>query len=164
MNKMDTLLEGLQHQQAHIEDEQAFADMVMERIEGVEDYTPRNYRGTPLRTYPGLTANIHWMFAPHLKRGRGRLTQQYDFQFAVRVAASVALVVLVGVFATLHIQHADSSEWVAYNSGKIDKYRIDRSQIPTDGTSREIYKCYQVAKREQTFYHNELIKYSHENM
>ena len=74
---MDTLLEGLQHQQAHIEDEQAFADMVMERIEGVEDYTPRNYRGTPLRTYPGLTANIHWMFAPHLKRGWGWLTQLF---------------------------------------------------------------------------------------
>ena len=161
---MDTLLEGLQHQQAHIEDEQAFADMVMERIEGVEDSTPRHYRGTPLRTFSGLTANIHWMFAPHLKRGRGRLTQQYDFQFAVRVAASVALVVLVGIFATMHTQPVGSPESLASNMHSLDKYRIDLSHIPTDGTAREMYRCYQEAKREQTFYHNELIKYSHENM
>ena len=68
MNKMDTLLDSLQRQQAQIEDKKAFADMVMERIEGEEDYVPRHDCGTPLRTYPGLTANIHWMFAPHLKR------------------------------------------------------------------------------------------------
>ena len=66
MNKMDTLLDSLQRQQAQIEDKEAFADRVMERIEGVDDYIPRHYRGTPLRTYPGLTA-------PPLKRGRGWL-------------------------------------------------------------------------------------------
>ena len=66
---MDTLLDSLQRQQAQIEDKKAFADMVMERIEGEEDYVPRHDCGTPLRTYPGLTANIHWMFASPLKRG-----------------------------------------------------------------------------------------------
>ena len=65
MNKMETLLDSLQRQQAQIEDKEAFADRVMERIEGVEDYIPRHYRGTPLRTYPGLTATP-------LKRGWGR--------------------------------------------------------------------------------------------
>ena len=29
---------------------------------------PRCYRNTPLRTYPGLTANIHWRFAPRKER------------------------------------------------------------------------------------------------
>ena len=33
-------------------------------------YIPRCYRSTPLRTYPGLTANIHWRFAPR-KEGTG---------------------------------------------------------------------------------------------
>ena len=33
-------------------------------------YIPRCYRSTPLRTYPGLTANIHWRFAPR-KEGKG---------------------------------------------------------------------------------------------
>ena len=47
MNKMDTLLDSLQRQQAQIEDKEAFADMVMERVEGVDDYIPRHYRGTP---------------------------------------------------------------------------------------------------------------------
>ena len=164
MNKMDTLLDSLQRQQAQIEDKEAFADRVMERIEGVDDYIPRHYRGTPLRTYPGLTATP-------LKRGRGRLAQQHDFQFSIfnfqfaaRVAASVALVVLVGFFVTLRTQPAVSSELLASNLHNIEKYRIDLSQIPTDGTSRDMYRRYQEAKREQTFYHNELINYSHENI
>ena len=163
MNKMDTLLDSLQRQQAQIEDKEAFTDRVMERIEGVDDYIPRHYRGAPLRTYPGLTATP-------LKRGRGRLTQQnnsqfsiFNFQFIVRVAASIALVVLVGLFVMLHTQSAGSTELLASNRHSIDKYRIDLSQIPTDGTSRDMYRRYQEAKREQTFYHNELIKYSHEN-
>lgn len=161
---METLLDSLQRQQVQIEDKEAFADMVMERIEGVDDYIPRHYRGTPLRTYPGLTATP-------LKRGRGRLTRQdnsqfsfFTFQFIVRVAASVALVVLVGLFVMLHTQPAGSAELLANNRQNIDKYRIDLSQIPTDGTSRDMYRRYQEAKREQMFYHHELIKYSHENM
>ena len=89
---MDTLLDSLRRQQAQIEDKEAFADRVMERIEGVDDYIPRHYRGTPLRTYPGLTVTP-------LKRRWGRLAQQHDFQFSIfnfqfaaRVAAGVALV------------------------------------------------------------------------
>ena len=152
MNKMDTLLDGLRHQQAHIEDEKAFADMVMERIEGVEDYIPRHYRGTTLK--------------------RGRLTQQKNSQvsslksqFAVRIAASVALVVLVGWFVMLRVQQpVGYADLTACSLCNMDKYRIDLSQIPADGTSRDRYRCYQAAKREQTFYHNELIKYNHENM
>ena len=144
-------MDGLQHQQGHFEDEQAFADMVMGRIEGVEDYIPRHYRGTPLK--------------------RGRLTQQnnsqfsiLNFQFAVRIAASVALVLLVGLFVELRLQPIVSDSPRVCNLHNIDRYRIDLSHIPTDGTSREIYRCYQEARREQTFYHNELIKYSHENI
>ena len=159
---METLLDSLQRQQAQIEDKEAFADMVMERIERVEDYIPRHYRGTTLRTYPGLTATP-------LKRGR--LMQQnnsqfsiFNFQFATRVAASVALVVLVGFFVTLRTQPAISLGLQASDLHNLDKYRIDLSQIPTDGTSRDMYRCYQKAKREQTFYHYELINYSHENM
>ena len=151
MNKMDTLLDSLQRQQAHIEDEKAFTDMVMGRIEGVEDYIPRHDCGTPLK--------------------RGRLTQQnnsqfsiFNFQTATRVAASVALVVLVGLFVTLHTQSGESTELLACNLHSMDKYRIDLSHIRTEGTSRDMYRCYQEAKREQTFYHNELIKYSHENL
>ena len=159
---METLLDSLQRQQAQIEDQEAFTDMVMERIERVEDYIPRHYRGTTLRTYPGLTATP-------LKRGR--LMQQnnsqfsiFNFQFATRVAASVALVVLVGFFVTLRTQPAISLGLQASDLHNLDKYRIDLSQIPTDGTSRDMYRCYQKAKREQTFYHYELINYSHENM
>ena len=162
MNKMETLLDSLQRQQAQIEDQEAFTDMVMERIERVEDYIPRHYRGTTLRTYPGLTATP-------LKRGR--LMQQnnsqfsiFNFQFAARVAASVALVVLVVFFVTLRTQPAISLGLQASDLHNLDKYRIDLSQIPTDGTSRDMYRRYQEAKREQTFYHNELINYSHENM
>lgn len=155
MNKMDTLLDSLQRQQAQIEDKEAFADRVMERIEGVEDYIPRHYRDTPLRTYLGLTATP-------LKRGR--LAQQNNFQFAARVAAGVALVALVGLFVALRTPSVESPELLACNLQNIDKYRIELSHLPTDGTSRDMYRCYQEAKREQTFYHNELIKYSHENM
>ena len=151
MNKTDILLDGLRHQQAHIEDEKAFTDMVMGMIEGVEDYIDRHDRGTPLK--------------------RGRLTQQnnsqfsiFNFQTAARVAASVALVLLVGLFVALRVQPVGSANLTVCNLHNIDRYRIDLSHIPTDGTSREIYRCYQEAKREQTFYHNELIKYSHENM
>ena len=151
MNKTDILLDGLRHQQAHIEDGKAFTDRVMGRIEGVEDYIPRHDRGTPLKS--------------------GRLTQQNNsqfsisnFQFAARVAASVALVLLVGLFVALRFQPVGSANLTVCNLHNIDRYRIDLSHIPTDGTSREIYRCYQEAKREQTFYHNELIKYSHENM
>lgn len=153
MNKIDTLLDGLQHQQAHIEDEKAFADMVMERIEGGEDYIPRHDCGTSL------------------KRGRGRLKQNnsqlsiLNFQFAVRIAASVAMVVLVGWFVMLRVQQpVGYADLTACSLCNMDKYRIDLSQIPADGTSRDRYRCYQAAKREQTFYHNELIKYTHENM
>ena len=46
---METLLDSLQRQQAQIGDKEAFADMVMERIEGVDDYIPRHYRGTPFK-------------------------------------------------------------------------------------------------------------------
>ena len=151
MNKTDILLDSLRHQQAHIEDEKAFDDRVMGRIEGVEDYIPRHDRGTPLKS--------------------GRLTQQnnsqfsiFNFQTAARVAASVALVLLVGLFVALRVQPVGSANLTVCNLHNIDRYRIDLSHIPTDGTSREIYRCYQEAKREQTFYHNELIKYSHENM
>ena len=63
MNKTDILLDGLRHQQAHIEDEKAFDDRVMGRIEGVEDYIPRHDRGTPLKS--------------------GRLTQQNNSQFSI---------------------------------------------------------------------------------
>ena len=151
---MDTLLDSLQHQQAQIEDKEAFADRVMGRIEGVENYIPRHDRGTPL------------------KRGRGRLTQQnnsqfsiLNFQFALRIAASVALVVLVGWFVMLRVQQPIGyTDLTACSLCNMDKYRIDLSHISTDGTSRDMYRCYQEAKREQTFYHNELIKYSHENM
>ena len=172
---METLLDSLQRQQAQIEDKEAFADMVMERIERVEDYIPRHYRGTTLRTYPGLTATplrtYPGLTATPLKRGWGRLMQQnnsqfsiFNFQFATRVAASVALVVLVGFFVTLRTQPAISLGLQASDLHNLDKYRIDLSQIPTDGTSRDMYRCYQKAKREQTFYHYELINYSHENM
>ena len=151
---MDTLLDGLRHQQAHIEDEKAFADMVMGRVEEAEGFIPRHYRGTPL------------------KRGRGRLTQQnnsqfsiLNFQFALRIAASVALVVLVGWFVMLRVQQPIGyTDLTACSLCNMAKYRIDLSHISTDGTSRDMYRCYQEAKREQTFYHNELIKYSHENM
>ena len=153
MNKTDTLLDSLQHQQAQIEDKEAFTDRVMGRIEGVEDYIPRHDCGTPL------------------KRGRGRLTQQnnsqfsiLNFQFAARVAASVALVLLVGLFVALRVQPVGSADLTVRNLHNIDRYRIDLSHISTDGTSRDMYRRYQEAKREQTFYHNELIKYSHENM
>ena len=37
-------------------------------------HTPRLV-ADPFETYPGLTANIHWMFAPHLKRGQGWLAR-----------------------------------------------------------------------------------------
>ena len=150
MNKTETLWDSLQHQQAHIEDEKAFADMVMGRIEGAEDYIPRHDRGTPLK--------------------RGRLTQHnsqfsiLNFQFVVRIAASVALVLLVGLYVALRVQPVGSTDMAVCNLHNIDKYRIDLSQISTDGTSRDMYRCYQEAKREQTFYHNELIKYNHENM
>ena len=151
MNKTDILLDGLQHQQAHIEDEKAFTDMVMGRIEGVENYIPRHDHGTPLK--------------------RGRLTQQnnsqfsiLNFQFLVRVAASVASVLLVGLFVALRVQPVNSTDSTMCSLHNIDKYRIDLSHISTDSTSREMYRCYQEAKREQTFYHNELIKYSHENL
>ena len=150
---MDTLLDSLQHQQAQIEDKEAFADKVMGRIERVENYIPRHDCGTPL------------------KMGRGRLTQQnnsqfsiLNFQFLVRVAASVALVLLVGLFVELRLQPVVPDSQRVCNLHNIDRYRIDLSHIPTDGTSRDMYRRYQEAKREQTFYHNELIKYSHENM
>ena len=41
-----------------------------DRIDGMLFDIPRCYRSTPLRTYPGLTANIHWRFAPR-KEGKG---------------------------------------------------------------------------------------------
>ena len=118
--------------------------MVMRRVEGVGDYMPRHYRGT-------------------LKRGR--LTQHsiFNFQFAVRIAASVALLLLVGFFFMLR-QPASVEGSTYCKVHNMDEYRIDLSQIPTDGTPRDMYRCYQEAKREQTFYHNELIKYTHENM
>ena len=74
------------------------------------------------------------------------------------------MVLLVGFFFVLRTQTISLADTLASNSLSMDKYRIDLSHIPTDGTAREMYRCYQEAKREQTFYHNELIKYSHENM
>lgn len=71
---------------------------------------------------------------------------------------------IVGFFFVLRTQTVDPTTMLASNSLSMDKYRIDLSHIPPDGTSRDLYRCYQEAKREQTFYHNELIKYSHENM
>ena len=154
MNKMETLLEGLQHQRAQIEDQEAFTDMVMERIEA-----QRQEKGKS--TYPAT------IVAPISKGDAGAANNSQfsilNSQFIVRVVASVALVVLVGLFVMRHDQPG-STELLAYNLRNMDKYRIDLSQIPTDGTSRDMYRCYQEAKREQTFYHNELKKYSHENM
>ena len=155
MNKMDTLLDSLQRQQAQIEDKEAFADRVMERM-----YAQKQKRGG--NTYPAT------IVAPLSKGDAGAANNSQfsilNFQFATRVAASVALVVLVGFFVTLRTQPAVSSELLASNLHNIEKYRIDLSQIPTDGTSRDMYRRYQEAKREQTFYHNELINYSHENI
>ena len=131
MNKTETLWDSLQHQQAHIEDEKAFADRVMDKINA---------------------------------RSQGRKVIVPRWYGVVRVAASVALVVLVGFFVTMHTQSGKSTELLACNLHGMDKYRIDISHIPTEGTSRDMYRCYQEAKREQTFYHNELIKYSHENL
>ena len=150
---MDTLLDSLQRQQAQIEDKEAFADRVRERM-----YAQKQERGG--NTYPAT------IVAP-LSKGDAGAANNSQFsilnsQFIVRVAASVALVVLVGLFVMRHDQPG-STELLAYNLRNMDKYRIDLSQIPTDGTSRDMYRCYQEAKREQTFYHNELKKYSHEN-
>ena len=137
---METLLESLQRQQAQIEDKEAFADMVMERIEAVE--------------------SGKWKVESSLFHQPNSQFSIFNFQFIVRVAASIALVVLVGLFVMLHTQSAGSTELLASNRQSIAKYRIDLSQIPTDGTSREMYRCYREAKREQTFYHNELKKTS----
>ena len=154
MNKMETLLESLQRQQAQIEDKEAFTDMVMERMYAQKQEREGN-------TYPAT------IVAPLSKGDAGAANNSqfsiFNFQFIVRVAASIALVVLVGLFVMLHTQSVGSTELMASNRHSIDKYRIDLSQIPTDGTSRDMYRRYQEAKREQTFYHNELIKYSHEN-
>ena len=141
---METLLESLQRQQAQIEDKEAFTDMVMERIEAVE--------------------SGKWKVESSLFHQPNSQFSILNSQFIVRVAASVALVVLVGLFIMLNTQPIGSAEVLAYNRQNIDKYKIDLSQIPTDGSSRDMYRRYQEAKREQTFYHNELIKYSHENM
>jgi hypothetical protein len=148
MNKMDTLLESLQRQQAQIDDPEAFTDRVMERM-----YAQKQERGG--NTYPAT------IVSPLSKGDAGAANNS---QFIVRAAASVALVVLVGLFVMLHTQPVGSAELLANNRQNIDKYRIDTSEIPTDGTAREMYRCYQEAKREQTFYHNELIKYTHENL
>jgi hypothetical protein len=141
---MDTLLNGLQHQQAKIDDHEAFTDMVMGRIEKVESgkLKVESYYLRQLNTQLSI----------------------FNFQFSIRVAASVALMLIVGFFFVLRTQTVDPTTMLASNSLSMDKYRIDLSHIPPDGTSRDLYRCYQEAKREQTFYHNELIKYSHENM
>ena len=144
MNKMDTLLDGLQRQQAQIEDQEAFADKVMERIEGVE--------------------SGKWKEKSFLSHKPNSQFSILNSQSTARVAASVALAVLVGLFVALHTQSVESPEVLVYNLHNMDKYRIDLSQIPNDGTSREIYRRYREARREQTFYHNELIKYTHENI
>ena len=148
---MDTLLDSLQRQQAQIEDKEAFADRVMERM-----YAQKQKRGG--NTYPAT------IVAPLSKGDAGAAKNSQfsilNFQFATRVAAGVALVVLVGLFIMLHTQSVGSAELLAYNRQNIDKYRINLSQIPTDCTSRDMYRRYQEAKREQTFYHNELKKTS----
>ena len=141
---METLLDSLQHQQAKIDDQEAFADMVMGRIEKVESGKLK------VESYYSRQPNSQFSIL--------------NSQFIVRIAASVALVLLVGFFFVLRTQTISPADTLASNMHSLDKYRIDLSHIPTDGTAREMYRCYQEAKREQTFYHNELIKYSHENM
>ena len=123
---MDTLLDSLQRQQAQIEDKEAFADRVMERM-----YAQKQKRGG--NTYSAT------IVAPLSKGDAGAANNSQfsilNFQFATRVAAGVALVVL---FIMLHTQSVGSAELLAHNRQNIDKYRIDLSQIPTDGTSRDM--------------------------
>jgi len=160
MNKTDKLLDSLVHQQAKIDDQEAFTDMVMRRVEAQR-------QGQGENTYPAT------IVAP-LLRGDDDAANNSQFsifnsqlrksvQFSIRIAASVAVVLLVGFFFML--RQPVSVEGSTYcNVHNMDKYRIDLSQIPTGGTPRDMYRRYQEAKREQTFYHNELIKYTHENM
>ena len=137
---MEKLLESLQRQQAQIEDKEAFTDMVMERIEAVE--------------------SGKWKVESSLFHQPNSQFSILNSQFIVRVAASVALVLLMGFFFMLRTQTVGPTTMQASNLHGMDKYRIDLSQIPTDGTSRDMYRRYQEAKREQTFYHNELKKTS----
>ena len=164
MNKMETLLDSLQHQQAKIEDQEAFADMVMGRIEEVErKHTPR-LTAYPSKEGTASAANNSQFSILNSQFSKDSQFSIFNFQFIVRIAASVALVLLVGFFFMLRTQTVSPITMQASNLHGMDKYRIDLSHIPTDGTAREMYRCYQEAKREQTFYHNELIKYTHENM
>lgn len=130
MNNLDTLLDTLQHQQAHIADTQAFTNQIMRHVDAA--------------TSPNTTLHPWWN-AP------------------LRAAASVALVLLLGLFVTLHSRPALASDKAVCRLHNIEKYQLDLSQLPPDASPRELYESYVEGKQEQTYYHNALIKYIHEN-
>ncbi|MBO4599159.1 MAG: hypothetical protein J5641_00310 [Bacteroidales bacterium] len=95
-------------------------------------------------------------------RTRLQLTLQRSLLW--RAAASVVMLLAVGLFALISTPPALDPSTAVCSLCYMEKYQIGRSQLPSDGTPRDLYRCYMDEKREQTFYHNELIKHTHENL
>lgn len=130
---LDTLTTRLQ-QSARIEDEEAMADLIMNRIDEAES-------------------------APQPRR-----IPQLGWLVPLRVAASVALLFFVGLFLLLSAQQPGKACSEVCSVHNIEQYQISLSDFSSASTPRELYRCYMEEKKERTFYHNEYKRLKHENL
>lgn len=132
---LDTLTTRLQ-QSARIEDEEAMADLIMSHIEEKETESASSVRRIP---------QPNW-FVP------------------LRVAASVASLFFIGFFSLTNVQQPSKAYAEVCYVHNMEKYQINLSDFSSDGTPRELYRCYMEEKNERTFYHNEFKRLKHENL
>lgn len=137
MNDTDKILDMLTtrlQQSARIEDEEAMADLIMNRIDEAVS-TPQPWR----------IPRLGWLVP-------------------LRVAASVASLVFIGFFILANVQQPSKAYAEVCYVHNMEKYQINLSDCSSDGTPGELYRCYMKEKNERTFYHNEFKRLRHENL
>ena len=130
---LDTLTARLQ-QQARLEDEEAMADLIMCRIEEVEQPPRKQHILQP-----------KW-FVP------------------LRAAAAVATIFFIGLFLLLNVRQPDTTYLEVCYVHNMEQYQIRLSDFSSASDPRELYRCYMEERNERTFYQNEFKRLRHENL
>lgn len=130
---LDTLTTQLQ-QQARIEDEEAMADLIMSRIEEVEQPPRKQHILQP-----------KW-FVP------------------LRAAAAVVTIFFIGLFLLLNVRQPDTAYPEVCYVHNMEQYQIRLSDYSSASDPRELYRCYMEERNERTFYQNEFKRLRHENL